>query len=253
MPSKIFEKVIAKQLNSHFDTIFNKFLCAFRKGHGCQTTLLKLLEEWRQALDKNHYAAAIIMDLSKAFDCLPHDILLSKLSAYGMSEPASRLLHSYLSNRKQQIKIGDTVSTWASLTKGVPQGSILGPLLFNVFINDIFYFINKSTLFNYADDNTLSFYTSNFDEPISVLQSESNILIDWFHFNMMQANPDKFQSVAIGKSTFSKKPLFKIGDADITCEKVVKLLGIDIDYKLNFDTHIQGLCKKAATQINILK
>jgi len=170
-----------------------------------------------------------------------------------MSEPASRLLQSYLFNRKQQIKIGDTVSSWASITKGVPQGSILGPLLFNVFINDIFYFINKSTLYNYADDNTLSFYTTNFDELISVLQHESNILIDWFHFNKMQANPDKFQSFAIGKSTSCKKPSFKIGDATITCEKVVKLLGIDIDYKLNFDTHIQGLCKKAATQINILK
>jgi hypothetical protein len=80
------------------------------------------------------------MDLSKAFNCLPHDILICTLSAYGLSDNATILLLSYLSNRKQQIKIGNIVSTWANIQKGVPQGSILGTLLFNVFINDIFYF-----------------------------------------------------------------------------------------------------------------
>ena len=198
MPSKIFEKIIATQLTTHFENIFDNFLCAFRRGHGCQTTLLKLLEDWRQALDDNQYVAAILMDLSKAFDCLPHDILLSKLSAYGLTETASSLLHSYLSNRKQQIKIGKTVSSWANIRKGVPQGSILGPLIFNIFINDIFYFIKRSKLYNYADDNTLSFHSKNLDELIQVLQSESNILIDWFHCNKMQANPEKFQAIALG-------------------------------------------------------
>lgn len=233
--------------------MFDQFLCAFRRGHGCQTTLLRLLEDWKQALDSNQYVAAVLMDLSKAFDCLPHDILLAKLSAYGLSDGASRLLQSYLTNRKQQIKIGQTVSTWASITKGVPQGSILGPLLFNVFINDIFYFIKQSCLYNYADDNTLSFKSHNFEELINVLQSESNVLIDWFHINKMQANPEKFQAIALGKPTYDKKPSFNIGSAQITCEKVVKLLGVDIDYKLTFDFHIQDLCKKAATQINVLK
>jgi hypothetical protein len=86
------------------------------------------------------------MDLSKAFDCLPHDLLLAKFEAYGLSGRAVELLRSYLSNRQQQIKLGSTTSVWEDIVKGVPQGSILGPLFFNVFINDIFYFINKSCL-----------------------------------------------------------------------------------------------------------
>ena len=95
------------------------------------------------------------MDFSKAFDCLPHDILLDKHSAYGMSTDSVSHLESYLSNRKQQIKINSILSSWSDIQKGVPQGSILGPLLFNVFINDIFYFVKKGTLYNYADDNTV--------------------------------------------------------------------------------------------------
>ena len=165
---------------------------------------------------------------------------------------ATKLLLSYLSNRKQQIKIGNIVSTWANIQKGVPQGSILGPLLFNVFINDIFYFIKHCDLYNYADDNTLSFH-SPFDEVVNVLQQESNILINWFHFNCMQANPEKFQAIAVGKKSFDKSPIFQIGTANISCDEVVKLLGVDIDYMLKFDCHIKNICKKAVQQLNILK
>jgi hypothetical protein len=82
---KVYEKVIEIQLADYFDKIFNPFLCAFKRGHGCQTTLLRLLKDWREALDKNQYVAAVLMALSKAFDCLSHDILLDKLSAYGIS------------------------------------------------------------------------------------------------------------------------------------------------------------------------
>ena len=120
-----FEKILEQQLSDFFENIFNPYLCAFRRGHGCQTTLLRLLEDWRNALEKNQYVAAVLMDLSKAFDCLPHDILLDKLSAYGMSTDSVSLLESYLSNRKQQIKINGILSSWSDIQKGVPQGSIL--------------------------------------------------------------------------------------------------------------------------------
>ena len=210
IPSKIFEKVLSEQLSSYYDAIFDNVLCAFRKGHGCQTTLLRLLEDWKQALVNNEYVAAILMDLSKAFDCQSQDILLSKLSAYGLSESAVSLMKSYLSDRTQQIRISSVVSSWAKINKGVPQGSILGPLLFKVFINDIFYFIKTCTLYNFADDNTLSFHSPDFNELIMFLQQEGKILIDWFSFNCMQANPGKFQAIAVGKKTFGKSPVLAL-------------------------------------------
>ena len=97
------------------------------------------------------------MELSKAFDCLPHNLLLAKLQTYGVSEDAVKLIESYLSDRSQQIRMGSNTCDWENLTKGVPQGSILGPLLFNVFINGIFYIVEKCSLYNYADDNTLAY------------------------------------------------------------------------------------------------
>ena len=204
-------------------------------------------------MEKNHYVAAVLMDLSKAFDCLPHDILLCKLSAYGLADGAVQLMKSYLSNRKQRIKIGTIFSSWTEIHKGVPQGSILGPLLFKVFINDIFYFIVRGILYNYADDNVLSFHSPDYDELISILQTESEILIDWFFSNQMKANPDKFQAVAVGLKTHKKSPVFKVGNVNIETEDVVKLLGVDIDFNSKFDCHIQNICKKAGQQLNVLR
>ena len=120
------------------------------------------------ALDRHECVAAVLMDPSKAFDCLPHDILLSKLSAYGLRNESVQFLNSYLSGMKQQIKLNNIVSSWSVIKKCYPRLN-LGPLLFNVIINDIFYFIEHGTLYNYADDNTLSFSCSDFDRLIPVL------------------------------------------------------------------------------------
>ena len=105
------------------------------------------------------FEVEVEVDLSKAFDCLPHRLLLCKLHAYGVSRDACSLLHSYLSSRFQRVKISASRSDWVQMTKGVPQGSILGPMLFNIFINDLIYAVNDvCPLYNYADDNTLAFF-----------------------------------------------------------------------------------------------
>ena len=104
------------------------------------------------------------------------------------------LLQNYLTDSRQQIKLQGVLSSWADIQKGLPQGSILGSLLFNFFINDIFYFIEHGTLYNYADD-TLSYADNNFENLLCTLKRESAVLIDWFRFNCMQANSDKFQAI----------------------------------------------------------
>ena len=115
--SKNYVKILSQQLSAYFENIFDKYLYAFRKGKGFETVLLRLLEDWRAALDNNEYVAAVLMDLSKAFDCLTHKILLSKLSAYGLFDEAVLYLKSYLPDRKQRIKLNNNVSSWSEIRK----------------------------------------------------------------------------------------------------------------------------------------
>ena len=113
-----------------------------------------MIEKWRESSDQGGAYGALLTDLSKAFDCLPHDLLIAKLHAYGLDTKSLKLMLSYLTNRKQRVKISDTYSSWSKILFRVPQGSILGPLLFNFFICDLFLFLPRFDIANYADDNT---------------------------------------------------------------------------------------------------
>ena len=115
--SKFYERAIFDQLMEYLNNHFNPLLSTFRSGFGCQTALLRIIEDWKKALDDNKFIAAILMDLSKAFDCLPHNLLMLKLEAYGPSENSLKLLKSYLENRRQRIKIGNNYSEWDTLIK----------------------------------------------------------------------------------------------------------------------------------------
>ena len=251
--SKVFERAIYEQLMDHFEKIFNPFLSAFRPGYGCNTTLLKIIEDWKYSLDNNMYVAAVLMDLSKAFDCLPHELLLLKLKHYNTSDQSVKLIKNYLSNRKQCVKIGRVCSNFLSIIKGVPQGSILGPVLFNIFINDVFYFVDKGQLYHYADDNTLSYSSHCKVDLIKTLESESLKLIKWFSNNHMKANPEKFQAIALGKKTHRENIQLNLDNITISCDEEVKLLGVNFDFMLNFNSHVSYICRKASKQLNVLK
>ena len=157
--SKVFEKCLCPQLTSYFETIFPPTLTAYRKNNSCCTTLLRLTEDWKTEADLNSIIGATLIDLSKAFDRLSHNLLLEKLSAYGVSpESLELLLTNYVKNRTQcVVRLGNTRSTTGKLTSGVPQGSVLGSYLFNIFIINLFCNIKKAKISAYADDKQLYF------------------------------------------------------------------------------------------------
>ena len=135
--SKIFERIMHKQITVYIEKYLSPFLYGFRKGFNTQHALMALIEKWKQSLDEKGYAGGIRMDLSKAFDTINHQLLIAKLHAYGFDKSSLTLILSYLSNRWQRTKINLSFSSWSELLQGVPQGSVLGPLLFNMYINNI--------------------------------------------------------------------------------------------------------------------
>ena len=201
--SKLFEKVLFDQMYASFVPIFSPNMSGFLKGHSCATALIKLTDDWRRALDEKKEAGVVAIDLSKAFDCICHNLLLAKLKAYGLQEPALQLLRSFLHDRKQRVICNNTCSSWSLLQCGVPQGSLLSPLLFNIFMNDMNESVSVSSLRLYADDTTE--YMA--DESPLVLQHVLNQDIEklstWLNYNYLQANGDKTQAMILGNSTYN--------------------------------------------------
>ena len=136
--SKFMKKAIKDQLVSGLDKYFSHFISAYREAYSTQHVLKRLEKEWRERLGNNYFAGAILMDLSKAFDCIQHDLIIAKLVAYGLDDRALKLIFSCLKNRKQCVRINNTYSNFENKISGVPQGSIVGPLLFDFSINKLF-------------------------------------------------------------------------------------------------------------------
>ena len=247
--SKIFERNIFDQVDSYIDKHLSPFLCGFRKGYSTQYCLNVMIDKWKKAIDSGKFAGALLTDLSKAFDCLNHELLIAKLEAYGFDKSSLNYIYSYLSNRIQRTKVNSSFSEWSDIRSGVPQGSILGPLLFNIYINDIFLFINKCDIANYADDNTPYTVEETIDSLLNTLEKDTMTLIKWFRDNYLKLNADKCHLLV---SNHNKDVSINVDEEIIECESSVKLLGITLDNKLNFNKHVSNLCKKASQKIHAL-
>ena len=251
--SKIYEKVIKDQIVRGMEKYFLPFLSAYRKNYSLQNILISLTEEWRKKLDNNFVVGAVLTDLPKAFDCIPHDLIIAKLSAYNFSDEALFYIYSYLTNRRQCVRINNTHSQLETIISGVPQGSILGPILFNLSINGLFFFVVLASLYNFADDNTLSAFATTVSELIKILESESEFVIDWFKINKMVVNPDTFQAIILDKRKRDHTDEhITVDNQQVKVVSSMKLLGLQLDDTLNFNLHISNICKSAANQLNAL-
>ena len=170
---------------------FSKYLTGFHKNINTKNSLLRMIESWKAKLNNGSKVGVIIMYLSKAFDSLNYDLLLVKLEVYDLDNTAVSFMRSYPTNRLQHCKISNSFSEWMKISAGFPQGSILRPLLFNIFINDIFLFLQKCSLANNADDSTMYASDKRVATFIESLSNEITILSKWFYNNFKALNPYK--------------------------------------------------------------
>ena len=189
--SKIFEKILHDQILAYFANILSKNQCGFRKCYSSQYRLVTMIEKWKKSLDSKGSFGALLTDLSKAFGCIPHELMIAKLDAYGFDLKVSILVFNYLSNRKQGVKISSSYSDWCDLLFGVPQGSILRPSLFIIFICYLFYFEENVDIASYVDGKTPYCASHDIQTTTNTLQDSSAKLFDWFSKNSMKANADK--------------------------------------------------------------
>ena len=174
------------------------------------------------------------------------------MAAYGFKNSATSLISDYLSKRYQRVKIGSVFSSYLEVLRGVPQGSILGPILFNIFINDLIFFIQETEVYNFSDDTTTYSCSLNYKEAAHKLSNDPHIVFNWFKVNSMVANPGKFQIMFPGSRIDNCKITFGIEDEQIKCKGEVKLLGITIDEKLTFTKHITNICSLANNRLRAL-
>ena len=246
--SKVFERFMGTKISTYMSQYLSCLLCGFRKGYNAQHALIRTIEKWRTCLDKGGKVGAIFMVLSRAFDCIRHDLLIAKLHAYGFSRDALLLVHSYLENREQRVKINGSFSSYKHLQLGVPQGSVLGPLFFNIYINDLLLSIQETDICNYADDTTIYTCDTRLENVVSRLENDSKIIIEWFRNNYMKLNEDKCHFMIFGERT-NQDVGINIGNCTVNNSQEEKLLGVLIDSNLNFEKHVSNICKKAGNKL----
>ena len=240
-----------KQINNYITNYLSPYyFCGYRKGYNTQQALVSLIEKWKKILDDKGFGGAVLMGLSKAFDTLNHELLIAKLHPYGFNRDSLKLINDYLSNRWQRTKINKIFSSWAELVQGVPQGSVLGLLLFNIYLNDLFYLAESTEVCNSADDTTFFACDKGLKTLISRLGHDSHLAIEWFESNYKKLNQDKCHLLVSGYK--HENTWAGIGEVKIWESSKQKLLGVVIDRDLSFNEYVSSLCKKADRKLSVL-
>ena len=219
----------------------------FRPGHTTQDVLVSMIDEWRKALDEDKLVGSVMLDLSKAFDLVDHSILLQKLRRYGVRGDELKWFKGYLDGRRQRVCVGEEKSAWSDVKRGVPQGSILGPLLFILYANDLPQEVQHCEVKQYADDTTLSHVSSDAVDLESGLVADLESVVRWVDANKLRLNVNKTQMLLMSRKRREQELEqvgVRVGDQEIGRSRKVKCLGVVIDEGLKWHEHIGEVRRK---------
>ena len=247
--NKFFEKLLAKRIYSFLEKnqILYEFQYGFRTGHSTTHALIEISDRIKLAINSNELMCGLFLDLSKAFDTVNHNILLSKLDHYGIRGPSLNLLKSYLTNRKQYVKLGNHKSELRQINCGVPQGSVLGPLLFILYINDLHKACTTGNIRIFADDTTVFFKCETKNDIISKGTQIMTQLNEWFKANRLTLNSEKSNFIVFRSRKNKTKNLPEQIPFDKTCinrSESAKYLGVILDEHLTWNQQITEVCNK---------
>jgi hypothetical protein len=254
---KIMEKVVRDSLFEHLDSngLLTECQHGFVSKRSCVTNLIGVLDDWTSSLDNGKPVDAIYLDFSKAFDTVCHERLLAKLKSYGVTDKVNDWIGSFLKDRRQRVKVNGTLSDWVEVTSGVPQGSVLGPVLFVVFINDLPEVV-ESICSMYADDTKI-YRSVDTVEDFARLQSDLDNLTTWAEKWQMKFNADKCQVLQLGqknaKHVYSMKSAEGDGRVELGSSSVERDLGVHIDNELKFSKHIETQVNKANKILGLVR
>lgn len=253
---KILEIVICDELRLYFESngLLYKGQSGFRNQHSCESALQYVSAVWRENMSESKLTLSVFVDLKRAFETIDRNILVKKLSLYGLKKCALGLIKDFLSNRNHQTKIQNKLSTKRVSNWGVPQGSVLGPLLFVIYVNDLHEGLKNSFVNLFADDTLISVSDTNFERIIVTLNNELKILYDWLCQNKLKLNNTKTKCMVIGSKVNCQKfknlnRYLNINGEIIEFVSEIKYLGVILDPQLTFSNHIDFMCKKIAKKI----
>lgn len=250
-PEKILEEVVKEQLLMYLDKadILSKYQSGYRKGFSCETALNLVVSSWKKDLDSKNVVAAVFLDLKRAFEAVNRSRLVTKLEEIGVTGSSRRWFESYLQNRSQRTKVDQVMSVEKVNEFGVPQGSVLGALLFIIYINDVDLVLEHCKIHLFAYDTLVYISGQNLEVMMEKLNSDMDKLFKWLCANDLKLNLEKTKCMVFGEKSDVQ---VKINNVEKESVRQYKYLGIIIDDKLKFKENVDYICKKFGMKIGIL-